>query len=558
LPKKYLLGSISVFTVFLFLILAMPSPRPASARVYVGEPSPAAPPSIPFSTPKVDNNDSAAGNLSMSAVGIPAGIITQTDPNPSNVSFTWYNATFNQTEVVAYNGNTQGTGAGRSAALKFSWDEYTNFTKISQTTQNGFNYSSRVPLAQLEWVEYNTTLGWGNLAMANSSQYQYFYYPTYSTNYQYFTNLSFDQMNPTWVSNSTNSTVLLKLQYSYSLPINFWQIIQNGTSPIFLPNQTNTFTQVFYETFEINDPTLAPSNLIFNATLSYIPAYTNKVKYISMWAKDVSQTSYGQFTNFYTSIDTRINNITWISNASSDYQIYYSANFTVKFEKVLVFPFAVDRLAQFGNVRERSYFVNVTAGPAGLCIENYFFNDTTLSFLDITDNSTYFGRSLLVFWNNLTLNDQSVNQGVTLVGGYLAPGETDVLSVTYTASASLSIVVTDQTQTPISGAQVQLFWYNMTYGTYLRRDLNLTMAPKLSDSTGDVSYPSVPAYGNYSIVVQYLGNTYGPYNVYTNQSVNLVTTMIPHLPVWVISYASFSAVIFVIGYWRYRKFRGEQ
>jgi hypothetical protein len=392
------------------------------------------------------------------------------------------------------------------------------------------------------------------MATANSSQYAYLYDPNISEN---ALNLSLDQMNGYWDSNSTNSTVLLKIRYSYSLPITSWQIIDNDTTPIFLPNQTNTFSRTYYETFTINDPNMAQAGLTptnFNASISYIPAYTNKVNYLSTWAAAAGSPTYYHFSNFDHAVNTTLNNVTWITNASASYQIFYSANFTVAFGNVLQFPFAVDRLAQNGDTRERWYYLNVTKGPPGLCISNYIFNDTDLNYPDILNNVTNFGRPLLSEWNNVTAN---VSDGVTFVGGYLAPGETDVVIVTYTASASLSLVIADQTDTPLSGAVVKLFWNNMTYGTYMSQKLNVTLAPKLSDSAGNVQYTSVPADGNYSVVVQYEGNTYGPYLVSTSQTVNLVTTAIPHLPTWVISFASFCGLIFVIGYWRYRKFRQQ-
>jgi hypothetical protein len=277
------------------------------------------------------------------------------------------------------------------------------------------------------------------------------------------------------------------------------------------------------------------------------------VKYLSTWDVGASSSGFLQFSP--SSVNIALNNMTWVSNASTVYQIYYAANFTVQFAKPLLFPFAADRLIQGGATRERWYYLNVTSGPTGLVLSDYKFNDTTVAYTDVISNFTNFGRSLTTNWNNVTIDGNVVEDGVTFTGGYIAPGECDVLFLDYTASASLNLVVADQTSTPVSGAVVNLFWDNMPYGTLMSLSQNVTLAPMTTGSDGIISYPSVPQFGNYSITVQYQGSTYGPYPVYINQTADLVTTAIPHLPLWVISYVSFSAVIFVIGVWRYRKFR---
>ncbi len=510
---------------------------------------------LPF-TPIVNDPNSPVGNLTIQNANFIEGIKIPL----GNVSSIWFNGTFNQTTAFASYNTSTVTGDSRQAKISISWYEYMEIFKTDPNwiASPWFNYSSRVPLASLISVEYNSTIGWGTLVTAPSSFYAYaFVGSTFNSN---FLNFSLGAMNPAFISNTTNATVLTRVKYSYQIPISSWQVLENSTS-IAVPNLINSFNQTYYETFRIDDPTLvAAGSSLLNMTLAYVPFYGANVKFLSLWNASV-EVPPSKFK-----ITLPANNMTFVSNASADYKIYFNASFTIQFDQPVNPPYnyAVDRLASDNDVREHWYYVKVTEGPDLLRIAQLEFNDTTIAYEDTIGTSTYFGRPLARNWNNYTVtvdeNTNTINNGTNLKGGYFVNGETDVLMLSYDATHNLTIAILDQIYTPIEGAEVTLYRDGIPFGSYTSAVLNYSMPAKLSDASGLVVFTNLPSEiqsgiaGNYTIHVAYGGNDYGFYAVDINKT-NDLKTLIPHFPTWLIIWGSFSLVVTFYGFAKYKRYK---
>ncbi len=551
-----------VWTLFITTcaILIFPALIPDSSPSNSSQTTPApAGYTLPF-TPLVDSDENPVGNITIIGAQVNRGFEQLADNN----TCIWDKALYNGTGAFARQDTSTGTGASRQASIQVYWNEYLEIFKTDLIASPRFYYSSGIYKAQLNSVEYNNSLGWGNLVTANSSCYEYVLDTSWNPS-RYFVNLSLVDMNVAWSNNVTNGTVLARLKYSYNVPISVWQVIQNATNePVQLRNITNSITQTYYETFRIYDQFLVSgTNSLMNVTLAYVPFYRDGVTFLSLWNKSntLGDENYRQVSASRYKITLPSNNMTFVTNASSDYRVFFSANFTIQFDQPLNPPdiYTVDRLARESYIREHWYYVKVTGGPNLLRIKNVMFNDTNINYNDTISTSTYFGRSISKENNFYSYVKDDITyeiyNGTTLKGGYFVSGETDVLILSYRAERNLTILIADQILTPVPGASVTLFRDGIQFGTYLSHDLSFTQCPKIADERGIVMFPNLPSFGNYSIRVDYAGTNYGIYYVDLKTSTNILTTTIPHAPTWIIIWSTFCGFIVLIGFFRYRQYR---
>ncbi len=533
-----------------------------STRTKTDTPQPVPQPaSFPFTLPYepiVSDPVNPVGNISITNIALSPGF----NFTYGNVSFKWDNASFIQASSFARMDTSTLSGSVRTSSIFLTWYEYLEFSKTQQYVATWYNYSSKARLAQLDSVEYNTTKGWGNLVPAPASYYENFLNVTNPSEYRYVLNFSLGSMNVQWNTATINLGVLIRLKYSHQIPITQWQVIENSTAPIALPNIVNTITnKVYNETFRISDPTLiSGSDPLLNATIAYVPFNRDGVAFISLWNRSVGG-NYQQVLTPKYKITLPTNNMTFPATSNSEFLITFSANFTIQFDQPLNPPdiYAVDRLASDNDIREHWYYVKVTGGPNLLRIQNLVFNDTNVAYQDTFSTSTYFGRPLSKDWNNVTIVEDEItneiNNGTTLTGGYFVSGETDVMMLSYLSERNLTILIADQILTPVPGAAVTLLRDGIRFGSYISEAVNFTQPPKLADERGIVVFPHLPSSGNYSVRVDYAGGDYGIYYTDIMKAVNIITTTIPHFPTWIIIWSSFCAVITIIGFSKYKQYR---
>jgi hypothetical protein len=131
-------------------------------------------------------------------------------------------------------------------------------------------------------------------------------------------------------------------------------------------------------------------------------------------------------------------------------------------------------------------------------------------------------------------------------------GETDIVTISYSASRSLDLTIMDQINTPIQGAEIRVFYSNVSYGTVMSSEINHPISPKFSDVNGQISIPDMP-YGNFTIEVYFNGEHIGSYSATTTAFMNYIFTQIPHFPTTVLIFIFSSLAFVALGFIIYKK-----
>ena len=222
-----------------------------------------------------------------------------------------------------------------------------------------------------------------------------------------------------------------------------------------------------------------------------------------------------------------------------------------------------DYLVEGNSKRGRDFDISVVEGPPTIFVSNFQLNLTDIFHEEFISVSSAFNRTL-TFKDTYRDFDRTQN-GTTLEffgtldfvfqDYYLLLGETDTITVTYKAISQLEFKVVDKINNPLRNAEVFVYFGNATYGTYISEETSIPYAAKLTDVSGVVSIDNVPR-GNYLVDVYYKGKIVADdISVNTESTDQIVPTSVPHFPLWIILFASFSTLTGLIGYIIFKKAR---
>jgi hypothetical protein len=224
-----------------------------------------------------------------------------------------------------------------------------------------------------------------------------------------------------------------------------------------------------------------------------------------------------------------------------------------------------DYLKDGTSTRIRDFDISVIGGPETIVVSNFLLNLTEFHNVEFIKVTSSLDRILQTYdlhdIGNRTQNGTRIEflrgeEDRLISDYYLVKGEVDTISVTYTAPTSIAIKIVDKINTPLKSAEVKLNFgnsTNATFGTMISKELVLPYAFKITNSLGLVTYPEVPR-GNYTVDVYYKGNIVAsgiPIDTYTK--LNVVFTIVPHFPGWVILFAATSAIIGAVGFIIFKK-----
>lgn len=344
--------------------------------------------------------------------------------------------------------------------------------------------------------------------------------------------------------------------FEYKLTTFGWELAQDPKSILTLTQQQQTFSPSFYYSFTLIG--LKSSDII---NISSIPADNLVVDLIvnpldKNLFYDQQLKINDQVENDFLEQDNLIN--VTISADSKIFYLTFKTNFTFKFENSVDYSWAIDRLSEGRNVRERIYFPSLISGPKHIYLKNVTLIESTISADQVISNSSLFERPVNYYdvivsitqetiENSLIFTENAVKRkGLRLELPYLILGETNPFSLKYDATSDLKIVITDNIRMPLIGYRIELLYFGKVFGTYISNDLILPMAPAYSNENGEILIENVPN-GNYTIKI-YQDNVIIMIDlINTFSEVNYVSTNVPFFPLWILIFGCINGALILIG-----------
>ncbi|MBY8985197.1 MAG: hypothetical protein KGD65_09030 [Candidatus Lokiarchaeota archaeon] len=348
------------------------------------------------------------------------------------------------------------------------------------------------------------------------------------------------------------------LIWDYHIRVSEWTLEQTEETPLVMNDIEQEFTTRFtYYFFLIGY--FVPWNLEGTYPIEYIdvaltvkPPDKDSLSYqaININAVDENINDYVNQTDNSLSIELTdqfgLNNSVMVLN--------FTTSFNLKFEEPVGNSWAIDRLLTERNIRERIYFISVTAGPAHIFLKNVAFYDTGIPFEHAISASSQFDRTIPFFDINASVPGQL---GLKIILPYVILGETCPFSIKYRAMQTLKIVVTDIIKMPLVGVRIEILHFGLTYGTFISNETVQPIDPGRTDENGQVILYNVPR-GNYTARVIYQGKIVKEVEITTDKETNYVFTSVPHFPLWILVFGAINGIILLVGvifYLKYKKFR---
>jgi hypothetical protein len=344
--------------------------------------------------------------------------------------------------------------------------------------------------------------------------------------------------------------------FEYDLTPQGWELSQSSEETLTITQQEQNFSPSFYYNFTLSGRKLtgnwtAPSTLADNLVIEVIVDPLDKNLFYDHTLEINNQT-----ISDFLELDNKIN-IT-ISADAKLFSLEFKANFTLRFEDPVDYSWAIDRLIEDRNIRQRIYFPSLVAGPEHIflrditLIENTIISDQVISNISVFERSVnYYDVIIFVtqetIENSLVFTENAVKRkGLKLTVPYLIVGETNPCLLNYYALNDLKIIITDNIRMPLVGYRIELIYFGKKYGTYISNDLIQPMAKTYSDENGEILIENVPN-GNYTVKV-YDGNTLiAETLINTFSEVNYFQTDVLHFPLWIIIFGGISGFILLIG-----------
>ena len=410
------------------------------------------------------------------------------------------------------------------------------------------------------WVKNDTTLplqkvneGYYSTQMIDNVNFLRFNYKDY---------LKYDALNFT-----------MYLRWEYNISINDWRLTQDPTQDLLLEeDEDNSITpnfdyrfKVVGQKFNITSDTynmILADNLEINLTIN-LP---DRELLIDLKLK-IDSKDQNNFLNPDNSIFRVVK-----ANLTS-FIFSFSAIYRIVFVDPVDETWAIDRLFEDRDIRERIYFPYIDSGPHRIYIKYVKVIEETISFGQVTSASSFFGRAILYEEVNVTELDQDIKNslvfnenatkraGIKLTLPYMIRGEINSeinpIMIKYETEHDLRIIITDNIRMPIAGLDVKIYYYGELYGTYISSDKNQPIGPQITDENGEILVTNVPN-GNYTIKIYQNEVLIKETEVSAYLEINYVSTPIIHFPLVIMIFGFISGTIFVIGLIIYRKQKSLQ
>jgi len=247
--------------------------------------------------------------------------------------------------------------------------------------------------------------------------------------------------------------------FEYKLTAVGWELAQDPQNVLTLAQQQQTFNPSFYYNFKLtglkDSGNISTSSILAdNLVVELIVNPLDKNLFYDQQLK-----INDQVVNDFLGQDNLIN--VTISADAKLFSLAFKTNFTLRFENPVDYSWAIDRLIEGRNVRERIYFPSLISGPKHIFLENVSLIESTITINQVISNSSLFDRPVNYFDVILSITQSSIEysliftqsavkrKGMRLMVPYLILGETNPFLIRYDATSDLNIVVTDNIRMPL-------------------------------------------------------------------------------------------------------------
>ncbi len=346
------------------------------------------------------------------------------------------------------------------------------------------------------------------------------------------------------------------LIFEYKLTAFGWELALDPKNILTLTQQQQTFNPSFYYNFTLtglkaSDNITLPPLLAENLVVELIVDPLDKDLFYDQQLK-INYQVVGDFLE-----QDNLINVT-ISADAKLFSLTFKTNFTLKFENPVDYSWAIDRLIEGRNVRERIYFPSLISGPKHIYLKNVTLIESTITINQVISNSSLFDRPINFFDVIVSITQSSIEysliftenavkrKGLRLTIPYLIVGETNPFLLKYDATNDLKIVITDNIRMPLIGYRIELLYFGKVFGTYISNDLTQPMAPAYSNENGEILIENVPN-GNYTVKIYQDNVIIMDALINTFSEVNYVSTNVPYFPLWILIFGCINGALILIG-----------
>jgi len=353
-----------------------------------------------------------------------------------------------------------------------------------------------------------------------------------------------------------NGTLCFIFTYDYWISIEYWKINQSPNQNMIMINKTQIQSVNFTYNFTIKGlikTSQGSIGLAENLTLDFLFCIEDSIKLYNF--------EY-LIGNESKDINTHKNSQNWFNGSCPANQTIISLKFTtdflIAFNSVCYDFWAIDRLVQMDNIRERIYFLEILDGPSGIYLEGIQFIELNVYYSQFRKINTNFERVANVTDLNTTEGGSlSPRLGLNITSSYFIKNEVLAVIVEYQTTEFLSVVVSDHIKAPLAGMILKFYFFNQTYGTYISSVKSQPIPQKITNYAGQVLLYNVPI-GVYTVeVYNSLGQFIMNGTADTSIALNYIDTTIMHFPTWIIIFSIIYSIILGLGAWIYIKNKNQ-
>ncbi len=364
----------------------------------------------------------------------------------------------------------------------------------------------------------------------------------------------------------TSHNFSMYLIWEYNLTIREWVLFQHPDK-ILVSQEEQVVNALFHYGFSVQGAKFATNSLSskVNADNLDINLQVNPPdkELLADYSLEINNDTIDDFVNIDNSI-----NISTTGNQES-INLNFTTSYTVKFVNPVGNTWAIDRLIERRNVRERIYFPSLIDGPKHIILKYLMIYEKTIILDQVFTNSSLFERPVLYYDLNLTQIEEAFKQsliftenaikkqGLKLILPYLIVGEVNPVMIKYDANNVLLIKVTDNINMPLVGVNIILYYYQKQYGTYISNDLIQPMAPVSTNENGEAVIRNVPN-GNYTVMIYEDGRLIKESTVNTYQRFNYIVSDELHFPLVILIFGVISGVFILLGVIFYIQYKNRQ
>ncbi|MFX1358266.1 MAG: hypothetical protein ACFFA8_13425 [Promethearchaeota archaeon] len=348
----------------------------------------------------------------------------------------------------------------------------------------------------------------------------------------------------------------MHLIWEVNIELNDWNILQDTNDDIVIYQQEQEIHPQFSYNFTVNAYEYNKSSAIgtllaenMDIDLKITPPDRDQ---LSNHTLEVNGVIISNFLDANNTINVTTNEIPGI------FIMNFTTNYTLKFEDPIDYSWSIDRLIKNNNIRERIYLPTLISGPDHIYLSGIVVYESSITIGQVISNYSLFNRDVLTFDANLSVVEEYSQssliftenairkKGLKIVIPYLIKSETNPFFITYEANNDLLIIVTDRIRMPIINLDLEIYFYDKPYGSYISNDLTEPSAPVSTNFNGEVSFKNL-ATGNYTIRIYRRNNLIKETVISTFSKTHYIITDAIHFPLVIIIFGSISGIVFLIG-----------